>query len=150
MFLPSWSLGTNRQQHIPFQQHFKAACDLLPPRPVCVFFHLNNSLGNKWFNFKIPSWSVYTIIPFPTCSPTGYFKPIMLEFYHVLGKGGCLVSKLTNLPNLSIIFPSLFNNILYTTWTSPSLDVCAHIPLTLWVSTSYVVFMAMNALEPMM
>jgi len=26
-----------------------------------VFFCLNNSLGNKWFDFKIPSWSVYTI-----------------------------------------------------------------------------------------
>jgi hypothetical protein len=31
-----------------------------------------------------------------------------------------------------------------------SLDVYAHIPLTLWVSTSYVVFMAITALEPMM
>jgi hypothetical protein len=31
-----------------------------------------------------------------------------------------------------------------------SFDVCAHIPSTLWVSTSYIVFMAMNALEPMM
>jgi hypothetical protein len=27
--------------------------------------------------------------------------------------------------------------------------MCAHIPLTLWVFTSYVVLMAMNALEPM-
>jgi len=31
-----------------------------------------------------------------------------------------------------------------------SLDVCAHILLTLWVSTFYVTFMVMNALEPMM
>jgi len=30
------------------------------------------------------------------------------------------------------------------------LDVCAHIPLTLWVSTFYVVLMVMNALKPMM
>jgi len=28
-------------------------------------------------------------------------------------------------------------------------DVCVHISLTLWVSTSYIVFMTMNALEPM-
>jgi hypothetical protein len=25
-----------------------------------VFFHFNNSLGNKWFNFKFPFWSVVT------------------------------------------------------------------------------------------
>jgi hypothetical protein len=29
------------------------------------------------------------------------------------------------------------------------LDACAHIPLTLWVSTSYIMFMATNAQEPM-
>jgi hypothetical protein len=29
-------------------------------------------------------------------------------------------------------------------------NVCAHIPSTLWVSTSYVVLMATNILEPMM
>jgi hypothetical protein len=28
--------------------------------------------------------------------------------------------------------------------------MCAHIPSTLWVSTSYIVFMAMNKLKPMM
>jgi hypothetical protein len=31
-----------------------------------------------------------------------------------------------------------------------SVDVCAHIPLILWVSTSYVVLMKTNTLEPMM
>jgi hypothetical protein len=28
--------------------------------------------------------------------------------------------------------------------------VCAHVPSTLWVSTSYIVFMVTNALEPIM
>ncbi len=37
-----------------FQQHFKATCDLLPPQHTHVFFFLNNSLGTKWFDFKIP------------------------------------------------------------------------------------------------
>jgi hypothetical protein len=32
--------------------------------------------------------------------------------------------------------------------TSP--NVCAHIPLTLWVSIFYIMFMTMNTLEPMM
>jgi hypothetical protein len=31
-----------------------------------------------------------------------------------------------------------------------SFDVCAHIPLILWVSTSYVALIATNALKPMM
>jgi hypothetical protein len=31
-----------------------------------------------------------------------------------------------------------------------SFDACAHIAFTLWVSTSYIVLMAMNAQEPMM
>ncbi len=55
-----------------------------------VFFHLNNSSGNKWFNFKIPSQNVYTIVSFPTCFPTGYLKPIVLEFYHILAQGRVL------------------------------------------------------------
>jgi hypothetical protein len=40
------------------------------PQHARVFFPLNNSLGNKWFNFKISSWSVYTIIPFLACFST--------------------------------------------------------------------------------
>ncbi len=31
-----------------------------------------------------------------------------------------------------------------------SFDVCAHIPLTLWVSTFHIMLMAMNTLKPMM
>jgi hypothetical protein len=69
-----------------FQQHFKVTCDLLPPRPMCVFFHLNNSSNNKWFNFKIPSQSIYTIIPFLACSLMRNLRPIMPEFYHVLAQ----------------------------------------------------------------
>ncbi len=69
--------------------------------------------------------------------------------------GECLVYNSTNLPRLSINFLSLSHNISYTTWSPiPQLqafiDVCAHIPLTLWVYTSHFVFMAMSAHEPMM
>ncbi len=45
------------------------------PQPMHVFLHLNNSSGNKWFNFKIPFRNAYTIIPFQACSPTRHLKP---------------------------------------------------------------------------
>jgi hypothetical protein len=51
---------------------------------VHVFFLLNNSLGNKWFNFRIPSLSSCTIIPFSACFPTRNLRHIMLEIYHLL------------------------------------------------------------------
>jgi len=94
-----------------------------------VFFHLNNSLNNKWFNFKIPSWNICTITPFLTCFLTGHLKLIMLEFYHVLTKGMHLAYNSTNLPNLLIIFPNFLHNTSYMTWTTPSVIlhcVCTH------------------------
>jgi len=60
------------------------------PQPVHVFLHFNNSSCNKLFNFKIPSRSISTIIPFPICSLMGHLKPIMLEFIMFWPKGGCL------------------------------------------------------------
>ncbi len=99
------------------------------PKLVRVFFHLNNSLNNKWFNFKIPFWNICTITPFPTCSLMGHLKFIMPEFYYVIAKGMHLASNLTNLPNLLIIFPNFLHNTSYMTWTTPSLIlhyVCTH------------------------
>jgi hypothetical protein len=57
---------------------------------------------------------------------------------------------LTSLPNLSIMFSNFFHSTLYATWITPSLNVCAHIPSTLFVSIFYIVFIAMNALKAMM
>ncbi len=71
-------------------------------------------------------------------------------------RGGCLASNSINFPNFSITFSSFFHNTSYVVWTTTSFNckhpsnVCAHIPSTLWVSTFYVVFIIMNALEPMM
>jgi len=73
---PSFFDNTSRRHVISYRPQF-----------AHVFFCLNNSLGNKWFNFKIPSRSIYTIIPFPTCSPTGYPKPIVPKSYHILVQG---------------------------------------------------------------
>ncbi len=102
----------------PFQQHLEATCDLLPPQPVCVFFHLNNSSGNKWFNFKIPPRSVYTIIHFSSMLSNRYPRPIVLEFIMFWPKGGLLAYKSIIIPNLSIIFPNFFYTTLYSTWTT--------------------------------
>ncbi len=57
------------------------------PQFTHVFLHLNNSLNNKRFDFKISFQNVCTIIPFLTCFLIGYLKPIMLEFDHVLAQG---------------------------------------------------------------
>ncbi len=92
---------------------------------MSVFLYLNNSLDNKWFNFKIPSQSVRTIIPSLACSPMRHLRPIVLAFYHVLAQGRHLIYKLTNLSNLSIIFFSFLHNTSYMTWTTPSLN-CRH------------------------
>jgi hypothetical protein len=67
-----------------FQQHLKATFDLLLPLSRHVFLLLDNSLRIKWSNFRIPLWSVYTIITFLTCFPTWYLKLIMFKFYYVL------------------------------------------------------------------
>jgi hypothetical protein len=109
-----------------------------------VLFHLNNSLTNKCFKFKIPSQNIYTIIPFPTCTSMEYLKPIVLEFYHVLAQrvGTWLIiwPIFLTFQLSSLIF---FNNILYVTWTTPSFNckypsmLCTHpinlmgIPFTL-------------------
>ncbi len=57
------------------------------PQPEHVFFHSNNSLDNKWFNFEIPSWIVYTIVPFLACFSMRHLKPIVPKFDLVLGQG---------------------------------------------------------------
>ncbi len=67
---------------------------------------MNNSLGNKWFDFNIPFKNIYTIIPFLACFLTRYLKFIILMFWP---KAGHLVYNSTNFPSLLIIFPSVFH-----------------------------------------
>jgi hypothetical protein len=101
------------------------------PQHTSVFFFLNNSSNNKWFNYKIPSWRVCIIIHFLTCYLTRYQRPIMLEFYHLLALGGCLVYTLIDLLILSIIFLSFSHIISNMTWTIISFNckptlMCVH------------------------
>jgi len=93
---------------------------------------------------------------FPTCSSTQYLKPIMLEFYHVLAQRRMFNLQLDQsfqpFNYLPQFFPHQF--VCDLDYLIPQLlisfDVCAHIPLILWVSTSYVAFITTNALKPMM
>jgi hypothetical protein len=77
-------------------------CDILPPQPMRVFLHLNNSSGNKWFNLKIPCWSVYTIIPFLARFSIWHLKPMVLEFIMFLLKDRHLVYKV--FPTFRLLF----------------------------------------------
>jgi hypothetical protein len=99
------------------------------PQHERVFFPLNNSLGNKWFNFKTPFRTVCTIIPFPTCSLIKYLKPIMLKYYHVptprrafRPRGEHLACNSTSFLGFSIIFPILSHNIPNATWITTSFN----------------------------
>jgi hypothetical protein len=74
----------------PFHQHLKVTCDFLSALFCTCPFLFEQFTSNKWFDFKIPSRGVCTIIPFPTCSLMGYLKPIMPKFYHVLAQGWVL------------------------------------------------------------
>ncbi len=109
--------------NFPFQQYLKITCDLFT-----IFLLLNNSLNNKWFDFKIPFQSVYTIIPSLTCSPIGYLKPIVIEFYHVPTLGQAFGLQFDNFFSLSIIFLKFLN----VFWTPTSFNckyfsMCVHI-----------------------
>ncbi len=97
-----------------------------------VFLCSNNPSSNKWLNFKIPSWSVCTIIPFSTCSLTRYVKPIMFKFYHVLAQRQMLGLNLTNFSKLSTSFLCLFHNILNMTWITLSFNCKYHLMQPYW------------------
>jgi hypothetical protein len=96
---------------------------------MCVFFHLNNSSGNKWFNFKISSWIIYTIIPFLACSLTRHLKPIVLEFDHVWSCFGPMVGTwfTTRLVFLAFQLYSLIFCTSLRTWLGPPHPLIASI-----------------------
>ncbi len=80
----------------------------------------------------------------------------MPAFYHVMAQGQALGLHLNQFSLLFDYFPQFFAQHFVFDLHYPipqlqaSLDVYAHIPSTLWVSTSYVLLMVMNALEPTM
>jgi len=88
------------------------------PQLAHVFLYLRNSSSNKWFNFKIPSWNVYTIIPFPTCSSTKYLKLSCSNFVMFWPKGKCLAYSLTNLSSFFIFFLIFFHNPSNAIWST--------------------------------
>jgi len=70
--------------------------------------------------------------------------------------GKCLTLKLNQSCQFSDFFFQFFSQHFVHNLDYPipqlqvSLDVCAHIPLTLWIFIFYVVLITMNTLEPMM
>jgi hypothetical protein len=64
-----------------FHQHFKVACDFLPPSVRAHLFMFKHLIGQQMIQFQN---SILEIIPFPTCCLMGDLKPIVPKFYHVL------------------------------------------------------------------
>ncbi len=136
----------------PFQQHFKATCDLLPPLArVCLLpfeqlieqqmVQLQNSFSKRLHHhtlFNMFSNEIFKAHRARILSSFGlganaWFmtQPIFLAF-----QLSSLVFSTTLRTQLGLSHPSI---------------VCIpHIPSTLWVSTSYVVHMATNTMEPIM
>jgi hypothetical protein len=77
--------------------------------------------------------------------------PIVPKFYHVLAQGWALNLQLNQSSQPFDYFPHFFAQHFVHDFDYPipqlqaSLDVCAHIPSTLWVSTSYIVLMDKRA-----
>jgi hypothetical protein len=104
------------------------------PQHEHVSFLSNNSSDKKWFILKIPFQSVHTIILFQTCFLTGYLKPISLNIIMFRPWGGFLTYSSINLPNLSIIFPNFFHNVLNVVQTTTFFN---YGPLLMCVHTSH-------------
>jgi len=85
-----------------------------------------------------------------------YLKFIMPKFYHVLAQGWAFGLQLnqSSQPFHYLLQKNSWHFICDLDYPilqlQVSLDVCAHILLTLWKSTFYVMFMVMNALDSMM
>jgi hypothetical protein len=86
----------------------------ITPSPCVSFFIWITQRDKKWFNFKIPFWSVHTIIPFPTCSPTRYLRPIVPKFYHVLAQGWGVWFTTRSIFPAFPLFSTVFFTSLYT------------------------------------
>ncbi len=121
------------------------------PQHECVSLLLNNSSDNKWFIFKIPFQSLYTIIPSLACSLMGYSRPIVPKFYHVLALRQVIKLQFDQSSQTFNYLPHFFlqhfecGSNYHIFQLKASFDVCAHITSTLWISTFYIVPMAMNA-----
>ncbi len=126
-----------------FQQHFKVTCDFLSPQFMHVFLCLNNSSSNKWFDFKIPSRNVCTIITFLACFLTRYLNPIMPKFYHLLAQRWVFGLQFNQYFKVFYKIPWFFF-IMFWIWLGLPHPSIVNIPLTLWVSTSFVVLMVTN------
>jgi hypothetical protein len=141
----------------PFQQHFKGTCDLLPPLAHACFLPFEQFIGQQMVQFQdsiLGRLHHHTLF---NMFSNGTFEAHRVRILSCFGPGASawLITQ-PILTNLLIILPNFLHNIFLHDLDYPilqlqaSFNVCAHIPLTLWVSISYVVFMATNTFEPMM
>jgi hypothetical protein len=108
-----------------------------------VFFCLNNSSDNKWFDFKIPPQSICTTTLFPTCSLIGYLKPSYSNFIMFWPKGRCLAYNLTSLPTFHLCSTIFF----ITLWTWLGLPHPSIIGIPWCVCTHPINFMGIHFLR---
>jgi len=146
MSFPCWSFSASQQQHL------NATCDLLPsPASACLHLfeqfigqqmvHLQDSISKRLHHhtfYNMLSNKIFEAhcVQILSCSSLGMnvwfiIWPIFPTFQ---------------------FFSQCFKHDLnyHILQLQASFDVCAHIPLTLWVSTSYVVPMAMSTWGPLL
>jgi hypothetical protein len=99
---------------------------------IWIFFNgMWKLIKQQMVHFKIPFWSICTIIPSLTCFLTKILRPIMPKFYHAWALGWVLVRNWTNLPNLLMIFLNFFYITLDVAWINTSFNckpplMCMH------------------------
>jgi len=142
----TWDNNNTSRQHVIF----------LPPPSCACLLPFEQLIGQQMVQFQDSILEhlhhrTFSIMFFDETS-----GPIVPKFYHVLAQGWALNLQLNQSSQPFDYFPHFFAQHFVHDFDYPipqlqaSLDVCAHIPSTLWVSTSYIVLMATNALEPMM
>jgi hypothetical protein len=139
-----------------FQQHLKVTCDLLPPPTYVCLLPFEQLIKQQMV--QLPN-SISKCLHHHTLSKMLSNETFEAHCARILS---CFDLGVSVWLIVRPIFPSfqLSSPIFYTTFCMwfglphlsivGILNVCAHIPLILWVSTFYVVLMARNALEPMM
>ncbi len=137
-----------------FQQHLKVTCHLLPPLACACFLLFEQLSRQQMFQLKN---SISECLHHHTLFNT--FSDKISEAHHV-----CILSCCS--PKLRLQFNQFSQPFNYFPWFFAQyfvhnldypiillqvfLNMCAHIPSTLWLSTSYVVFMATNSWKHMM
>jgi len=106
-----------------FQQHVKAACDLLPPPAWACLPPFEQFIGQQMVHFQD---SISKCLHHHTLSNMLFnkiFETHCVQILSCFGLGaGVLVYNSINFPSLSIIFPILFHSASNMTWSTTSFN----------------------------